>query len=97
MEINDLDALTISFFLNSKITNIEILHLGKNFLTSEGLIYILTALNLHTNLKEVYLGSNYFKLWLKFTFYNCNISGNNPLNEIGINAFIDSLILFKNI
>jgi len=54
--IDDLDALTMSIYLNEQHVSLELLHLGANLITDEGLINILSGLQGDTNLKELYLG-----------------------------------------
>jgi hypothetical protein len=56
--IDDLDALNISLYLNEQKSPIELFHVGANLLTDEGLINLLSGLQWHTNLKELYIGNN---------------------------------------
>jgi len=55
--IDDLDALTISMYLTERQFDLELLHLGTNYFSDEGLINVLSGLQYHTNLKELYLGN----------------------------------------
>lgn len=58
--IDDLDAYTIAMCLNEKEPILELLHLGANKLSGEGLRVILTGLQWHIKLKELYLGNEKF-------------------------------------
>jgi len=58
--IDDLDALTISMFLSEQYTYLELCHLGSNLFEDEGLINILSGLQWHTSLQELYLGIEIF-------------------------------------
>lgn len=55
-DINDLDCVAISMFMTEKHTNLRIVHLGSNQIEDEGLIDILSGLQWHTQLRELYLG-----------------------------------------
>lgn len=56
--VDDLDAYTITLCLNERPPTLELLHLGANKLTGEGLRIITSSLGLHTNLRELYLGKD---------------------------------------
>jgi len=54
-------------YLSEREVDLELLHLGTNYFTDEGLINVLSGLQYHTNLKELYLGKNYlFGKYLNF-------------------------------
>ena len=56
--IDDLDAYTIALCLNERPPTLELLHLGANNLTGEGLKIITSSLGLHVNMRELYLGKD---------------------------------------
>ncbi len=64
-KIDDLDAYTIGMCLSKKDSTLEIVHLGTNSLTDEGLKIILMGLQTHVKLRELYLG-NYILFCLSF-------------------------------
>jgi len=66
--IDDLDALTISMFLSEQYTYLELCHLGSNLFEDEGLINILSGLQWHTSLQELYLGKKFFFSKVSFFF-----------------------------
>lgn len=57
-DIDDLDAYTIAMCLNERAPTLELLHLGANKLTGDGLRTLTSSLGLHTNLRELYLGKD---------------------------------------
>ena len=64
--IDDLDAITITFFLNEKKSNLELIHLGANLFGDDGLINIVSGLQWHREtLKEIYLGKDRVLLTMK--------------------------------
>ena len=56
-KIDDLDAVIVSLYLAEQHTKLEMVHLGTNLFTDEGLIDILSGLQWHIGLKELYLGN----------------------------------------
>lgn len=65
--IDDLDAYTIATCLSEKDPILELLHLGANKLSGEGLRVVLTGLQWHDKLKELYLGKKQMKCLKKRT------------------------------
>jgi hypothetical protein len=52
-----LDAITITYFLTERHTNLELIHLGANLISDDGLANIMAGLHWHAQtLKELYLG-----------------------------------------
>jgi len=48
-------------FLSEQYTYLELCHLGSNLFEDEGLINILSGLQWHTGLQELYLGKIFFQ------------------------------------
>ncbi|CAD8176657.1 unnamed protein product [Paramecium octaurelia] len=57
-KLDDLDALTIALFLHECQTELTVFHIGANQITDRGLIDMLTGLQWHDKLKEIYIGNN---------------------------------------
>jgi|HigsolmetaAR202D_1030399.scaffolds.fasta_scaffold107740_1 hypothetical protein len=57
--IDDLDAITITYYLTEKHTDLELIHLGANLITDDGLINIMSGVQYHqSSLRELYLGKH---------------------------------------
>ncbi|CAD8074695.1 unnamed protein product [Paramecium primaurelia] len=57
-KLDDLDALTIALYLHECQTELAVFHIGANQITDRGFIDMLTGLQWHDKLKEIYIGNN---------------------------------------
>ena len=57
-KIDDLDAFTVSLYLNEKQNEVEVFQIGANLLTDDGLVTILSGIQWHSNLKELHIGNH---------------------------------------
>ncbi|CAD8160945.1 unnamed protein product [Paramecium octaurelia] len=57
-KLDDLDALTIALYLHECQTELAVFHIGANSITDRGFIDMLTGLQWHDKLKEIYIGNN---------------------------------------
>ncbi|CAD8072947.1 unnamed protein product [Paramecium primaurelia] len=57
-KLDDLDALTIALYLHECQTELTLFHIAANSITDRGFIDMLTGLQWHDKLKEIYIGNN---------------------------------------
>ncbi|CAD8164581.1 unnamed protein product [Paramecium pentaurelia] len=57
-KLDDLDALTIALYLHECQAELTVFHIGANSITDRGFIDMLTGLQWHDKLKEIYIGNN---------------------------------------
>lgn len=60
--IEDLDSLTIGMYLSEANFNAKVINLSQNKLTDHGLLNMLIGIQFHSNLQELYLNNNPFKI-----------------------------------
>ncbi|KAM3131593.1 hypothetical protein pb186bvf_016257 [Paramecium bursaria] len=57
-KLDDLDALTVALYLHECDQELQVFHIGCNQITDRGFIDMLTGLQWHNKLKEIYVGNN---------------------------------------